>query len=63
MNKIEELDASICDFSFQEGLQEIINNLKTIEIDTRAMNESSHCRLVGEKEMLKKVINYLERCL
>lgn len=61
--KIEDLNTSIVDWSFQEGLQEIINNLKTIEIDTRAMNESSHCRLVGEKEMLNKIINYLERCL
>lgn len=60
---IEDLNISIVDWSYQEGLQEIINNLKTIEIDTRAMNESSHCRLVGEKEMLNKIINYLERCL
>ena len=60
---IEDLNTSIVDWSYQEGLQEIINNLKTIEIDTRAMNESSHCRLVGEKEMLNKIINYLERCL
>lgn len=40
---IEDLNTSIVDWSYQEGLQEIINNLKTIEIDTRAMNESSHC--------------------
>lgn len=60
---IEDLDTSICDWSFKEGLQEIINNLKKIEIDTRAMNESSHCKLVGEQEMLDKIINYLERCL
>lgn len=62
MNEVEKLNTSICDWSYEEGLNEIITNLKTIEIDTRAMNESSHCKLVGEKEMLEKIINYLERC-
>lgn len=60
---IKDLSINIVDWSYQEGLQEIIENLKTIEIDTRAMNESSHCRLTGEKDMLNKIINYLERCL
>lgn len=61
--EIEQLDTGICDWSFEEGLKEIISNLKKVKIDTRAMNELSHCRLVGEEKMLNKIINYLERCL
>ena len=50
---MEDLDVSITDESYQAGLQEIINNLKkTIEPP-----------LLGEKEMLDRIINYLERCL
>lgn len=63
MNNIEELNTSICDWSYEEGLNEIIEQLETIQIDTRAMNDFSHAKLVGEKEMLEKVINYLKRCL
>ena len=63
MNNIEELNTSICDWSYEEGLNEIIEQLKTIQIDIRAMNDFSHAKLVGEKEMLEKVINYLKRCL
>lgn len=61
--RIEDLDTSICDWSYQEGLTEIICNLKSIEIDTFAMNETSHAKLVGEKVMLEKIVDYLERCL
>jgi len=63
MNEIEDLNVSICDWSYQEGLSEIINNLKTVKLDTRAMNETTESRLVGQEEMLKKVIDYLEKCL
>ena len=52
MDNLEDLDVSITDESYQAGLQEIINNLKTIEPP-----------LLGEKEMLDRIINYLERCL
>lgn len=63
MSNLSKLSTSITDSSYQEGLQEIIDELKTVEIDTFAMNETSHARLYGEKEMLREVINYLERCL
>ena len=63
MNNIEELNTNICDWSYEEGLNEIIEQLETIQIDTRAMNDFSHCELAGKKEMLEKVINYLKRCL
>lgn len=61
MEDIEDLDVSITDASYQEGLQEIINNLKTIKINTDTMSGES--RFFGQKEMLNKVIDYLERCL
>lgn len=61
MEDIEDLDVSITDASYQEGLQEIINNLKTIKINTDTMSGDS--KFFGEKEMLNRIINYLERCL
>ena len=63
MEEIKKLNVSICDFSYKEGLEEIIAELKTIEIDTFAMNDTSHARLVGRKEMLEAIIDYLEHCL
>jgi hypothetical protein len=63
MEEIKKLNVSICDLSYKEGLEEIIAELKTIQIDTLAMNETSHARLFGRKEMLEAIINYLERCL
>lgn len=63
MEEINKLNTSICDLSYQEGLEEIIKNLKTINIDTFAMNDTSQARYVGQKEMLKLIIKYLERCL
>ena len=63
MEEIKKLNVSICDLSYKEGLEEIIAELKTIEIHTLAMNETSQARLIGRKEMLETVIDYLERCL
>lgn len=63
MSDIDDLDTCICDWSYKEGLEEIIKNLETITIDTRAMNESSHCVLYGQELMLKKIIEYLKKCL
>lgn len=60
-DKIKQLPVGITDSSFQEGLIEIINNLKGVEIDTFSMNDSSF--LQGQEDMLNEVINYLERCL
>lgn len=63
MEEIEKLDCSICDTDYKEGLSEIIANLKTIDIDTRAMNDYTHCTRYGQKEMLEAIIKYLEKCL
>lgn len=63
MEEIKKLNTSICDLSYKEGLEEIIAELKTVQIDTLAMNETSHARLIGREEMLEAIINYLERCL
>ena len=46
MEEINKLNTSICDLSYQEGLEEIIKNLKTINIDTFAMNDTSQARYV-----------------
>lgn len=58
---IDKLNVSITDNSFEEGLGEIIQELKRINISTFSMNDNG--RLVGHKEMLEKIIKYLERCL
>lgn len=58
---IDKLNVSITDNSFEEGLGEIIQELKRINISTFSMNDNGH--LVGHKEMLEKIIKYLERCL
>ena len=63
MEEINKLSTSICDLSYQEGLEEIIKNLKTINIDTFAMNDTTLARLAGQEEMLQLIIKYLERCL
>ena len=63
MEEIKELNCCITDTDYTEGLTEIINNLKTIQIDTRAMNDFTHCRYYGQKEMLEAIIKYLEKCL
>lgn len=63
ITQIEELNTSICDLSYKEGLEEIIAELKTVKIDTLAMSDTSQARLIGREEMLEAVINYLERCL
>lgn len=61
---ISKLDVSICDHSFAEGLQEIIDNLESIynDYDLHCMNDGV-IRLYGEKKMLSEVIQYLKRCL
>ena len=61
INDIDELNISITDNSFEDGLGEIIQELKRINISTFSMNYNGH--LVGHKEMLEKIIKYLERCL
>lgn len=63
IDDIDKLSTCITDLSYQEGLTEIIEELKKIKIDTFAMNTWGEARLVGRKEMLKKIIAYLERCL
>ena len=60
--KIQNLSISISDNSFKEGLCEIINNLKSVEIDTFAMNDHT-LFLQGQKSMFDLIIDYLERCL
>jgi hypothetical protein len=61
ISDIDKLNVSITDLSYEEGLTEIINELKKIHISTFSMNDNG--RLVGHEQMLEKVINYLERCL
>lgn len=60
--KIQSLSVSISDNDFKQGLCEIINNLRSVEIDTFAMNDHT-LFLQGQKAMLDLIIDYLERCL
>ena len=64
ISDISKLDTSICDHSFEEGLQEIIDNLESVynNYDLHCMNNGV-IRLYGEKKMLGEVIQYLKRCL
>lgn len=55
--KIQNLSNSISDDDFKQGLSEIINNLRSVEIDTFSISD------YGEKTMLDLIIDYLERCL
>ena len=61
INDIDKLNVSITDNSFEEGLTEIIQELKRIDISTFSMNDNG--KYVGHKEMLEKIIEYLERCI
>lgn len=59
---IDKLSTLIIDNDFREGLNEIIEQLKRIKINTKTMN-STTLVYTGHKEALEKIINYLERCL
>jgi len=58
---IDKLNVGVTDYSFEEGLKEIIRELEKIDISTFSMNDNG--KYVGHKEMLEKVIEYLYRCL
>lgn len=58
---IDKLNVGVTDYSFEEGLKEIIRELERIDISTFSMNDNG--KYVGHKEMLEKVIQYLYRCL
>lgn len=64
ISDISKLDTSICDHSFEEGLQEIIGNLESVynDYDLHSMNDGV-IGLYGEKKMLDEVIQYLKKCL
>lgn len=61
---IKKLNTSICDWSFTEGLQEIIGELESVydNYSLHSMNDGI-IRLYGEKKMLGEIIEYLKRCL
>lgn len=58
---IDKLNTGVTDYSFEEGLKEIIRELEKIDISTFSMNDNG--KYVGHKEMLQKIIDYLYRCL
>lgn len=58
---IDKLNVGVTDYSFEEGLKEIIKELEKIDISTFSMNDNG--KYIGHKEMLAKVIDYLYRCL